>query len=147
VNLGFYLRQGIAYIPTSAKTEAGFYLQTAPVAVVKVSDNKEFEKTLKRFIAAGNPIIPTPKPDTFPKPDLHKYANVKSWSKFEKEASYWSLYSQDGIYEFGPYRRLENRGWEPDLRKIEKFPASSSIDDIVCRVVTTVQTSVAANDL
>lgn len=126
-------------MPTSSETEAGFYIQTAPVAVVKVADSREFEEALKRFIAAGNPKIPTPKLDAFPKPDLHKYAKVSSWSKFEKESSYWSLSFDNGAYAFGPYRRRQDRGWEPDFEKIEKFPAESSMDDAVSRIVRRVQ--------
>lgn len=137
--LKFYLRRGVVYMPTSSETEAGFYIQTAPVAIVKVSDSKEFGEALKRFIAAGNPKIPTPKPEAFPKPDLHKYAKVSSWSKFERESSYWSLRFDNGASAFGPYRRRQDRGWEPDFEKIENFPAEFSMDDAVSRIVGTVQ--------
>src|SRR5688572_21248607 len=77
-----YLRKGMAYVPTVAQTGAGFYTNIEPVAVVPVTDSGALENAIKIAMSKGNPIVPTPTRDAFPKPVVLEYAKVKSWSAF-----------------------------------------------------------------
>jgi hypothetical protein len=56
----FYLRNGTAYVPTVAQTEAGFYLDVEPVEVVPATDFQALQQAIKRSLNRGNPKVPTP---------------------------------------------------------------------------------------
>jgi hypothetical protein len=92
------LKDGIVYLPTAAKTEAGFYMDCEPVALVPVTNTDALRKALKDAMHRGNPIVPTPKRNAFPPPVLPKYAGLKSWSKFMQGASEWTIAERNGIY-------------------------------------------------
>src|SRR5215471_14446307 len=101
VTLGFYTHQGMVYVPTFARTDAGFYMHIEPIEVVSTSDTKSFAEALKRSISRGNPVVCTPLRHEYKKPEVLKHAKVKSWSLFEKESSSWSVSETNGIWEFG----------------------------------------------
>lgn len=84
-----YLRKGTVYVPTVAKTEAGFFVDVEPVAVIEGSDRARIADAIKKTIIKGNPTIETPTRLTFPKPVVLSYANVKSWATFEKSSLCW----------------------------------------------------------
>ena len=50
-----YLRKGTAYVPIVAQTEAGFYTDIEPVAVVPVTDSRALENAIKAAMSKGNP--------------------------------------------------------------------------------------------
>ena len=61
-----------------AKTEAGIYTDIEPVTVVPVADTDALMAAIKKTMVRGNPIIPTPKRDSWPEPVVLKYAKVVS---------------------------------------------------------------------
>lgn len=84
---GFWLlilRKGRAFIPTMAKTDAGFYMGIEPVEVVDASDHSGLQEALIRSISRGNPSVSTPGRDNYPEDPLLKHAGVKSLATFEK---------------------------------------------------------------
>ena len=139
-----YLRKDTAYLPTLGRTEAGFYCVIEPIAVVPVGDADAFLAAIKKTIARGNPTIPTPKRDSWPEPVILKYAKVKSWSAFEKEAWYWGFSEKAGIYQIQPGRRHPEGGWEDDPERIETLPKGATVDDLAKRVVALVQPKAAS---
>jgi hypothetical protein len=54
-----------------------------PIEVVQAADTSAFINALKRTIAKGNPVVPTPLRSEYGKPAVLKYANVSSWKRFE----------------------------------------------------------------
>src|SRR3989442_938141 len=106
-----YLRNEKAYIPTVAQTEAGFYLDVEPVSVALASDSKAVQSTIKEAIKRGNPIVPAPSRSSFPRPVVLKYANLKSWSAFEREASCWTITEKDGCFEIKGALKAASGGW------------------------------------
>ena len=134
-----YLRKDTAYLPTLGKTEAGFYSGIEPVAVVPIRDADAFVAAIKETITRGNPAIPTPKRDAWPEPVILKYAKVKSWSAFEKEALYWGIEEKGGTYQIEPGKRHPEGGWEDDRERIETLPNGTTVDDFAKRVVALVQ--------
>jgi hypothetical protein len=74
------LKNGIVYVPTNAKTEAGFYMHQEPVAVIPAANTDALRRAFLDVMERGNQVIPTPKPNAFPPPVLPKYAGAKSWS-------------------------------------------------------------------
>lgn len=135
------LKNGIAYLPTAAKTEAGFYLSGEPVAVVPVANTEALRRALQDVMDRGNAIVPTPKRDAFPPPVLPKYAGAKSWSAFMRGASEWKIDERDGIYEIVPYRKDPDGGpgWVPDRKGRADFPAGTKRDDVIDRMIAIVQ--------
>ena len=61
-----YLRKGIVFVPTVAKTEAGFFLDIDPVAVLESSDRQQVSEAIKAAILKGNRTVPTPTRAAFP---------------------------------------------------------------------------------
>lgn len=127
-----YLKKGTAYVPAVGQAEAGFYTEIEPVSVVPVTDSGALQSAIKNAISKGNPIVPTP--PRAEKPVVLKYANVKSWSAFEKDTLTWKIFEKAGRYEIKPGRRHPDGGWEDDLNRIESLPAGATLDDVAGRV-------------
>jgi hypothetical protein len=81
-----FLRDGIVYVPTVAKRESEpVYTNIEPVAVVPVTNIEAVRRALLDTIAKKNILIPVPK-DLDAAPILLKYAGVRSWSAFYRNA-------------------------------------------------------------
>jgi hypothetical protein len=116
-------------------------MHVEPFEVVNVNDTKGFADALKRSISRGNPLVRTPLRDEYKKPEILKYAKVRSWSQFERESSSWSVSEKNGIWQFGQDKRRKDKGWEEDPSKIVKLPAGLTTDQVVERIVQAVQLS------
>jgi hypothetical protein len=138
-----YLRNGTVYVPTVAQTEAGYYMDIEPVEAVSATDTGALEHAIKEAMSKGNPIVPTPRRATFPKPVVLKHANVKSWSAFEKGTLNWTIVGKSGNYQIKPGRKRPDKGWEEDPAKIESLPPGTTLDEVARRVVALVQLSVS----
>jgi hypothetical protein len=134
-----YLRNGTVYLPTVAKTEAGFYMDVEPVRVVSATDSKALQGAIVEVMSKGNPTVPTPARASFPKPILLNYARVKSWSDFEKNALVWTIEETDGIYQIKPGRRRADRGWEDDPGRIESLPSGTVLGTVAQRAADLVR--------
>ena len=128
-----YVRDGVAYVPTAATTEAGYYLEIEPVEVAHLSDRIALKAAVMRAIERGHPRVPTPTRENFPKPIILKYAGVKALRTFEKTASCWQFLMSNGLYQIEQWRPFPKGGWVPNGAKIESLPASTSLDDAVDR--------------
>lgn len=129
------VRKGKAYVPTMARTDAGFYLATEPIEVVDTADRQEVENAIMRAITRGNPVVPTPSRDNYPPDPLLKSANVKSVSTFEKSAERWQLARAKGVYEIVPYKRMKPAGAVEDREQTELVPDSEPLPVVVHRLV------------
>jgi hypothetical protein len=136
-----YLRKDIAYVPTVAQTEAGYYLDIEPVAAVPAADSAAFTGALKQVMIRGNPKIPTPTRATFPKPVVLKHANVRTWADFERTASHWTITHRDNSYKIAGSRRRPDMGWEEDPSQIETLPGDSSVEEVARRVFSVMQST------
>jgi len=129
------VREGKAYVPTVAKTEAGFYMGIEPVEVVDTVDRREVENAVMRAIARGNPVVPTPTRDSYPPSPLLKAANVRSLSALEKSAQTWKLSKTGGAYEIVLYKRAKPAGALEDRQRTELVPDSEPLPVVVHRLV------------
>jgi hypothetical protein len=135
------LKGGIVYVPTVARTEAGFYMIREPVAVVPAANTETLRRALHDVMARGNAIIPTPKRNAYPPPVLPRYAGEKTWSAFMRGASEWKIREKNGNYQIVQYRENPkgDGSWVQDLdRKIE-FPPGTTIDDVIDRMIAILQ--------
>jgi hypothetical protein len=127
------------FIPTMARTKAGFYMGIEPVEVVDVRDPAALEQAIIRIVKRGNPSVPTPPGGAkFPKSVLLKYAKVKSISSFDKLAKSWNLSKRDGAYLIVPYRPRKDTGQEEDTERGEAIPINVSLETVVRRLISRV---------
>jgi hypothetical protein len=133
-----YLRKGQVFVPTVSKTDAGLFLDTAPVAAHSIDDVSGIIAAVEAAIARGNPIVPTPTRGSFPAPVVLEYAKVKSWATFEKSAACWKIRFKDGSYQLCPMRKNASGGWEDDPVKIEIYSSAQSVARRAGEVMTQV---------
>jgi len=117
----FYLRKGIAYIPTTAKTGAGYWMAIEPVDVAPVRNVDELQRLLAQAVGRGNPVIKTPT------------CGNEVLSAFERTAALWAIWQRDGSYVICPYRRsVRYRGtWEEDAEERTLLPLSIPFEEVV----------------
>ena len=131
----FYVTPTVAYVPSVARTEAGFFLDVEPIEAIPRSDVGRIQNALKRAILLGNPRVPTPDRNTASIPRILDHAKVDSWSTFEKKASCWQIIRNKDQYVVQKMKRRPDRGWEEDPSSAEAFPPSISIDDFIGQTV------------
>ncbi len=135
------LRKGKVYLPTVAKTTAGFYMKREPVTVVAAADTNELRRALQEVMAKGNALIPTPKRNAFPPPVLPKYAGEKTWAAFMQGASEWDIYQKNETYQITPYRKDPEGGRslvaDADHRII--FPPKAPVGEVIDRMIAIIQ--------
>ncbi len=134
-----YLRNGSVYVPTLAKTEAGFYMHVEPVTVVSVSNIESLRSAFRDVTARGNAVILTPKRNAFPPPLLPKYAGVKTDHAFMQGALHWAIDEKDGNYQIIGYRVHRDGYWVQDPAQKIDFPPDSTAEDVVERMIAIVQ--------
>jgi hypothetical protein len=133
-----YLRKGTVFIPTSGLVHRGLYRDVEPVAVVAASNTQAVREALHATIARGNPQTLRYPRGTYPQPVVLKYAGVKSWGAFARDASPWSIKEEDGIYQIVGKRKHPD-GWVEDPDQKIEFPPRSAIDDVIERMITILQ--------
>lgn len=130
-----YLRDGIVYVPTVAVREGGpVYTDIEPVAVVPATNTEALRRALLEAIGRKNIVVPVPK-GKWPAPILLKYAGVRSWSAFARNASLWSIEEEGGVFQIVGYRKHPKGYWEQDPGQKTHFPAGSTVDEVVDRMI------------
>jgi hypothetical protein len=134
-----YLRDGIVYVPTVAVREGGpVYTDIEPVAVVPATNTEALRRALLEAIGRKNIVVPVPN-GKWPAPILLKYAGVRSWSAFARNASLWSIEEEGGVFQIVGYRKHPKGYWEQDPGQKTHFPAGSTVDEVVDRMIVILQ--------
>jgi hypothetical protein len=135
------LKNGIVYVPTTVKTEAGFYMRSEPVAVIPAANTDALRRAFLDVMERGNQIVPTPKRDAFPPPVLPKYAGAKSWSAFMRGAFEWAINKDNGNYDIVPYRKDPegSQAWVADKKQKTQFPAGTAREQVIERMIQLIQ--------
>jgi hypothetical protein len=128
----FYLRKGIAFLPTMAKTEAGYWLMVQPVDVEAVGSANALQKSLMALFARGNPTVQTPTRRNFPRPIMERYCGMKSLSVFKRTATYWSISQDEQGFRVYAWRRSERyRGaWEENQGGQIRLPVCTPLEEV-----------------
>jgi hypothetical protein len=140
-----YLRDGIVYVPTMARRKSEpIYTTIEPVSVVPVISPEDVRRALLETIARKNVIIPDPDPKALRAPPLIlKYAGVKSWSAFFRNASMWGITEDDGVYKILNYRKHPKGHYQQDPAQEIQFPAGTTVNDVVDRTIAILQEAAA----
>jgi hypothetical protein len=134
-----YLRKSVVYVPTVVKLQTGAYVDVEPVAVTSVTDTVGLRRAFLDAIARKNAIVPPPPKDKWPPPVLLKYAGVKTWSSFARDASIWSIGDRDGNFQIIGYRDHPDGYWAPDSEKKIDFPPGSRVEVVIDRMIAILQ--------
>ena len=121
-----YAYRGRFFVPTVAKTEAGFFLEVDPVDIVEVPRADVLAAAIESAMARGNPTVPTPQRSQYGTPVLVRSAEALSWAEFEKEARLWRIESRAEGWTLVPTRRAAGRGLEDDGGRREHIPPRDS---------------------
>jgi hypothetical protein len=134
-----YLRQQTVFVPTVAKTDAGYFLEIAPVVVIKSTDCQEIIEAVKNVISKGNPMIPTPSRENFPKAVILEYAKAKSWSVFVKLAFCWEIAESESTFQVDFQRKSSSGDFESNPVHIKTFRGVAAIDELATLVAKEIQ--------
>jgi hypothetical protein len=129
-----YVRRGIVYVPTVAQREGGAYTDIEPVAVEPITNIDGLRRALAEAIAKGNIIVSVPK-GKWPAPVVLKYAGVKTWSAFARDASSWSIEEDDDQYRIVGYRKHPRGYWQQDSDQQTIFPPGTTVDKVIDRMI------------
>ena len=118
-----------------AKTEAGYWMGIEPVEIRKVETPEVLKGLLLAVIERGNPIVPTPTRDNFPRPVMERYCGLKSLSAFERTASCWAISQDDSGFHIYEWRRSERyRGAMEKADETEVIlPRDAPLEAVVLR--------------
>jgi|SRR5580704_13952584 hypothetical protein len=133
-----YLRRGIVYVPTMARREGGAYTGIEPVALVPVTNAEGIRRSLSDAIARKNITVPVPK-GKWPQPILLKYAGVKTWSAFARDADIWTIEEKNRNYQIQGYQMHRKGYWEPDPNQKIDFAAGTAVDTVIDRLIEILQ--------
>ena len=134
-----YLRKGTVYLPTMGKMDKGFYRGIEPVAVVSVTDTLGLREALAATIVRGNPSVPVLRRSEYPPPVLLKYARVKTWSAFDRDATLWAVSEDGGRFVIIPYKKRPTGESVQDQDDKIEFPPGSSADVVIERIISILQ--------
>jgi hypothetical protein len=116
-----------------AKTEAGYWLAVEPVLVQKVTTVSELQSILVTAISRGNPVVPTPTRQDFPRPAMERHCGLKSLSAFERTASWWSISQDVAGFRICEWRRSERYRGARDVGQHDevKLPPETNLEEVV----------------
>lgn len=134
-----YLRKGTIYLPTMGIVEKGFYRGIEPVTVVSVANTEALRQALLAIIARGNPTVPRLRRSEYPPPVLLKYAGVRTWSAFDRDASLWTIGEEGGRFVIIPYKKRPTGESVQDQNEGIEFPPGSSADVVIERIIAILQ--------
>ena len=123
-----YLRDYVVYVPTLARrAREPVYTHIEPVGVCI---DREHGGRSSHFVGDDcqkNPTIPDPDQKARDAPSIIlKYAGVRSWSAFYRNASTWSIREDDGVYKMIGYRKHSKGSWLQDLEQQIQFPVGDN---------------------
>ena len=134
-----YLRKGSVFIPTSGIVHKGLHRDIEPVAVVPASNADAIRQALHATIARGNPPTPHYPRGSYPQPVVVKYAGVKNWGAFARDAlPPWNIEENNGVYQIVG-RRKHPDGWAQDPEQKVEFPPGSTVDQVIDRMIAILQ--------
>lgn len=123
-----YVRDGVAFLPTVARTTAGFWMDVEPVEVVPfaAAETAGLCAALARVIDRGNPTVPTPTRATFPPWVVLRHAGVASARAFGRTAAYVHVESGPDGFEAWLGTPDGRGGWTPGRPTTAARPSTTA---------------------
>ena len=132
-----YLRDNIVYVPTVGR-RGGAYTDIEPVTVVPIANSEALHRAFVDAIARKNAAVPLQK-GRWPPPVVLKYAGVKSWAAFARDASAWNIEENAGQYRIVGYRKHPDGYWVEDPDQKIDFASGTTADEVIGRMIAVLQ--------
>ncbi len=132
-----YLREGTAYIPTVARSDAGYCISVNPVEIVSAANAGELRLAIERVFVRGNQQASVPPPDEAP--NLARCAGVESWSAFIQGTRTWKIIEKDGVYEVTQSGLSSGKDIRDEARRTMRLTVSTSLGEAAERVAALVR--------
>lgn len=136
----FYTRGDKAFIPTVARTEAGFYIDVEPVAVVDARDSDSVAAELRIRLEAGNSLVATPSRAGYAPSPVLGAARLRSWKTFEVGAKCFAVYLRKSGYEIPAIERARDGGWVEVPGKTLTLPVSTPVGEVAALLASRANT-------
>ena len=134
-----YLKKGTVYLPTTVNQGIARYMDIDPVAVVPAADTDHLRRALLNTIPEENAFRAPTVEEARKPPVILKYSGDKSWSAFMRDASCWSIYEKDGVFQIEPFRVHPKGYWTPDRDRFIQFPPGTAVDEVIDRMIAVLQ--------
>lgn len=135
----YYLRDGTLLIPMVANTTDGFQMECAPVEVLHPSTMESLARALERVLDRGNPLVPSPARQDFPKPVVLEHAKARSWKAFERKARLLRLFWRDDGVTVVPTQHVPpDRGWQDDDVSAVFVPGRRSFEQVAEQIASVI---------
>lgn len=138
----FYLHKSSLVIPTVCETEAGIFIDAAPVRIEKSDDKQQLKAAVYRALAQGNDLIPNPDDCNEPGSAILEKLSIDKWTKFEKESvmytvhlgsRYISIFSTTRGHD-GMWSNSDDRKRQFDPRAPLDYIADALLDDVYAEI-------------
>ena len=128
-----HIKSGRIMVPSTSKTEAGYYLDCEPVEVATASDLPSISQAIKRSWGRGCKAVATPHRDAFPKWVLLKHSGAKTPRELHRQCLMWSFgENSDGGFRIEGFKSLaDGRGAESDSATLIVFPSGTLFEDAI----------------
>jgi hypothetical protein len=133
-----YVRDGKVYAPTTAQTEAGYYLEIEPVDVVELTDTASICGVISRILKMGNPIVQTPTRAAFPKWVVLEAAGIKSIKAFERTAQLWIIQKTPSYFRIRQACKSDGGGWDGDIIS-QDLPVKTEFGELAVAFVAAIR--------
>jgi hypothetical protein len=127
----FYVADRQVIVPTVAITEAGFYVDIEPVAVIDIRDAAFVKESLLAVLNQENRQIPTPKRVDAPGSVILETMNLKKWQVFERKAVLYTVHKGDEAIVVYATGRGADGLWVEDRRRHRTFDLATPLAEIV----------------
>lgn len=119
----FYVRGGQVIMPTVVRTEAGFYMDVEPVAIIASAEAAAVTDKLLSILTGECQVVPTPDVQTEPGSCVLEALSLKRWDTFEKEAFLYNFESGGPAMSFYGAGRDGSGRWTAEKTSLLSFPA------------------------
>lgn len=141
--IAVYLRQGVVYVPTLGKIEAGPYRWVAPYSRVPVAAKAMLREAIEDRIGRGNPALEATSVTANIFPYAGTVPHVTSWSAFHRESRSWYLREHAGTYRIQGTRLSDRNTHEPDPDQLTIFAEPTDIATVCDRLFETLESAAA----
>jgi hypothetical protein len=144
MDVSLRLYKGVVQIPTSYLVERdGFFVTDTPLASVSVEQTENLRQAIVTAIVRGNPPISRDQARAILHSDddpLLKSTGARSWFVLDRQTrGLWSITDTNGVYEIRVDQPMKPRGWHEDKSKRVAFPAGTSLNDVITRLIAMIQ--------
>jgi hypothetical protein len=140
-----YYRSSKFIIPTTARVDAGFFIDIEPVSIVPGKDEAALRASIQTAVERGNPTIAARPRTELPKPVVLAHAGVKSWSAFERGSICWTLTQEDGCYVVTSTGRPTNGKWVDDPANTVRVDLNDGSQGLTAALLSRVKILTAAS--